>query len=123
MSVRPHDNGRPPAPPALDAWPKDPPFPLTADERRCWERLGAAVLGLKTVSAADLPMAARAAQVSARVDAALADPLFKPTALNALLKLEVEMWRLFGLTPQSRRGVAPLPQGDDGSDDPLKEFA
>jgi hypothetical protein len=96
---------------------------LTADELRCWARLGQAVLGLKTVSEADLPMAARAAQVSARVDAALADPLFKPTALNALLKLEVEMWRLFGLTPQSRRQVAPLPKGEDGSDDPLREFA
>jgi hypothetical protein len=65
------------------------------------------------VSASDLPVAARAAQVSARVDSALIDPDYKPTALNALLRLELDYWKQLGLSPQSRRAVAPLPSGED----------
>lgn len=75
-------------------------------------------MGLGTVSAADLPMAQRTAQVSARVDDALLDVEFKPTALNALLRLELDYWKQLGLSPQSRRSVAPLP-----TEEPEDEFS
>lgn len=64
---------------------------------------------LGTVALADLPVAARAAQISARVDSALRDDDFKPTALNALMRLELDYWKQLGLSPQSRRAVTPLP--------------
>jgi hypothetical protein len=70
-------------------------------------------MSLGSVAAADLPMAQRAAQVSARVDAALLDPDFKPTALNALLRLELDYWKQLGLSPQARRAVTPLPTDDE----------
>ena len=111
MSVRPHDGGRPPAPPVLAEWPAAPEGFLE-DERTWWVRLGEAATVLGTGSAADVPMAQRAAQVSARVDRALSDPEFKPTALNALLRLEVDYWKQLGLSPQSRRAVTPLPSGE-----------
>jgi len=86
-------------------------------------RVGEAVKGLGTVSAADLPVAARAAQISARVDDALLDPDFKATALNALLRLELDYWKQLGLSPQARRSVSPLPEAEDESKpDPLREF-
>lgn len=112
MSIRPHDGGRPPAPPALVEWPKAPET-FTDRERGWWARLGEAVSELGTVAAADVPLAARAAQISARVDEAFADPDFKPTALNALLRLELDYWKQLGLSPQARRQVTPLPSGDD----------
>lgn len=108
MSIRPADKGRPPTPPALEKWPKAPED-FTPDERAWWARLGAAAMELGTVSAADLPVAARAVQASARVDAALRNPDFKPTALNALMRLELDYWKQLGLSPQSRRAVTPLP--------------
>lgn len=76
-------------------------------------------MGLGTLSACDLPIAARAAQVSARVDSALIDPDYKPTALNALLRLELDYWKQLGLSPQARRSVAPLPteEGESGFED------
>lgn len=120
MSVRPHDGGKPPAPAALAEWPA-PPKQFSEAERGWWACLGEAATGLGSVSAADLPMAARAAQVSARVDAALLDPDYKPTALNALLRLELDYWKQIGLTPQSRRQVAPL-SGDDGGESGFEDI-
>lgn len=70
-------------------------------------------MALGTISEADILMAQRAAQASARVDDAFKDPDFKPTALNALLRLELDYWKQLGLSPQARRQVTPLPK-DDG---------
>lgn len=108
MSIRPADKGSPPTPAALEKWPKAPKG-FTQAEREWWSRLGVAAMELGTVAAADLPVAARAVQVSARVDAAFLDPNFKATALNALLRLELDYWKQLGLSPQSRRAVTPLP--------------
>src|SRR6266540_205804 len=122
MSIRPRDSGRPPTPPALTEWPHAPATFRDA-ERAWWVRVGEAVKGLGTVSAADLPVAARAAQISARVDDALLDAEFKATALNALLRLELDYWKQLGLSPQARRSVTPLPEAEDLSrPDPLREF-
>jgi hypothetical protein len=111
VSIRPTDKGNPPNPPALVEWP-EPPQAFGADEREWWVRLGAAAMALGTVSVADLPMAQRAVQVSVRVDGALMDPDFKPTALNAILRLELDYWKQIGLSPQARRGTTPLPKED-----------
>jgi hypothetical protein len=43
------------------------------------------------------------------------DEDFAPTALTALLKLELDYWKQLGLSPQSRRAVAPLPKGSESS--------
>jgi hypothetical protein len=120
MSIRPHDGGHPPTPPALTEWPA-PPETFSADERGWWATVGTAVLALGTVSAADLPMAQRAAQVSARVDGAMTDPEFKATALNALLRLELDYWKQLGLSPQARRQTTPLPT--EKEPDEFDEFA
>jgi hypothetical protein len=119
MSIRPHDGGRPPTPPALTEWPA-PPETFAADECAWWSVVGTAVLALGTVSAADLPMAQRAAQISARVDAAMGDTTYKPTALNALLRLELDYWKQLGLSPQARRQTTPLPT--EKEPDELDEF-
>jgi hypothetical protein len=100
-------------------WP-EPPADFARDESEWWVRLGQAVTALGTVSVADLPVAARAAQISARVDTALVDRDFKPTALNALLRLELDYWKQLGLSPQSRRSVTPLPVEEP--EDELSEF-
>lgn len=121
MSIRPRDSGAPPMPPALVGWPA-PPAGFSPDEQRWWAVIGAATAALGTVSAADLPMAQRAVQVSARADAALLDPGFKPTALNALLRLELDYWKQLGLSPQARRSVTPLPEEKGDEHDPLAEF-
>lgn len=113
MSVRAHDLARPPSPAPLDRWPK-PPKGFSGLERDAWTRLGDAALELGTVSRADLLFCARVAQVSARVDEALADREFKPTALNALLRLEADLLKQIGLSPQARRAVTPLPAASDG---------
>jgi len=57
----------------------------------------------------------RSAQISARVESALRDRDYTPTALNALLRLELDYWKQLGLSPQSRRSVTPLPQGQESS--------
>ena len=54
-------------------------------------------------------------QVSVRIDKALRDPDFKPTALNAMMLLELNYWKQLGLSPQSRRAVAPLPVASEDS--------
>lgn len=121
MAVRPHDGGRPPAPPVLSQWPA-PPEGFGRAESEWWVRLGVAAAALGTVSVADLPVAARAAQISARVDTALVDATYKATALNALLRLELDYWKQLGLSPQSRRSVTPLPSDEPEEHDPLAEF-
>lgn len=114
MSIRPHEKGSPPSPPAILEWP-GAPGNFSDTERGWWARIGEAVMGLGAVSEADLPVAARAAQISTRVDAAMLDAEFKPTALNALLRLELDYWKQLGLSPQARRGVTPLPKGEGES--------
>lgn len=114
MSIRPHDGGKPPTPPAVKKWPRAPET-FNEAERAWWRRLGRCAEALGTVATADLGVCERAAQMSARADAALADPEFKPTALNALLRLELDYWRQLGLSPQSRRAVAPLPKPAESS--------
>lgn len=118
MSIRPHDGGKPPAPPAITKWPR-PPRGFSAEERAWWRRLGVAATALGTLSTADLGIAERAAQISTRVDDAFRDPEFAPTALNALLRLELDYWKQLGLSPQSRRSVTPLPTsaGESGFED------
>jgi hypothetical protein len=118
MSIRPHDGGRPPAPPAIRQWP-EPPERFEEDERGWWVRLGESAASLGTISTSDLGVAERAAQISARADRAFRDPDFAPTALNALLRLELDYWKQLGLSPQSRRSVTPLPTtaGESGFED------
>jgi hypothetical protein len=77
-----------------------------------WKQIGEAAVRLGTVSAADLPVAARAAQISARAADALSDPDYDPKALNSLLRVELEYWKQLGFSPQSRRAVTPLPSGE-----------
>lgn len=108
MSIRPHDGGRPPAPPAIRKWPPAPKR-FSREERAWWRRLGRDLTVLGTVCVADLEMCERAAQMSARADAALTDPNYTATALNALLRLELDYRKQLGLSPQSRRAVTPLP--------------
>ena len=114
MSVRPHDGGKPPRPPALDEWPA-PPGDFSEAERECWARIGSAAGALRTISTADMGVVTRSAQISARVESALRDRDYTPTALNALLRLELDYWKQLGLSPQSRRSVTPLPQGQESS--------
>lgn len=112
----------PPALPALITWPPAPRH-FNRDERTAWGRLGKAVMALGSVSLADVLFCERVAQVSARVDEALKDPDFKPTALNALLKLEADLRRQLGITPQARGAVQPLEkEPEEDEDDPLAEF-
>lgn len=120
LGGRPPNGRNAPTPPALAQWPGAPSY-FGPDEDRWWERLGEAAQRLGTISEADLPIAARAVQISVRVDKALADDDFKPTALNALLRLELDYWKQLGLSPQARRAVSPLPTGEE-PDDPLREF-
>lgn len=111
-----------PVPSALVRWP-DPPRHFVEPEKVAWDRLGDAVMSLGVVSVADLLFCERVAQVSARVDTALADEEFKPTALNALLKLEADLRKQLGLSPQARGSVDPLaPEQDEEDEDPDAEF-
>jgi len=111
-----------PALPALKTWPK-PPKHFTENESEAWKRLGVAAMALGSVSAADLLFCERVAQVSARVDTAMADPDFKPTALNALLRLEADLRRQLGISPQARAAVQALSkEAEEDEDDPLSEF-
>lgn len=112
MSIRPHDGGRPPTPDALRRWPK-PPQGFSDVERDAWGRIGEALMVLGTASAADLPVAERAAQVRARVDALFADDELKPSTLASMLRIEVDLYKQLGLSPQARRQVSPLPDGKD----------
>jgi phage terminase small subunit len=118
MSIRPHDGGKPPTPPALRKWPAAPRH-LSEGERVWWRRLGRCARDLGTISTADLGVVERACQASARCEVALRDPETKPTALTAMLRLELDYWKQLGLSPQSRRAVTPLPvsSGDSGFED------
>ena len=118
MSIRPHDGGKPPTPPALRRWPPAPRG-MSDDERGWWRRIGRSAEVLGTIATADLGIVERVCQISARVDVAMRDPDFTPTALNALLRLELDYWKQLGLSPQSRRAVTPLPaeSGSSGFED------
>ena len=110
MSIRPNDGGKPPSPAAITVWPKAPKG-FTAGERAAWGRLGEAVILLGAASLADLPMAGRCAQVSARVDGLFRDKTLKASTLASMLRIEVELLKQLGLSSQARRQVAPLPSG------------
>jgi phage terminase small subunit len=111
-----------PIPAALTDWPPAPKY-FNPAEKAAWKRLGGAVMELSTISRADLLFCERVAQVSARVDAALKDKAFKPTALNAIVKLESDLRRQLGISPQARTQVQPLAaEVDEDEEDPLGEF-
>lgn len=121
-TFRPERHKETPALPALKSWPK-PPKHFDAGETVAWKRLGVAVMALGSVSEADLLFCERVAQVSARVDAALSIENFKPTALNALLRLEADLRRQLGISPQARAAVQALAQEpEEDEEDPLSEF-
>jgi hypothetical protein len=61
------------------------------------------------VTEADLLVAARAAQVGARVLEALRDTRLKPAALAVLSRLEMDLLRNLGLSRLARRGL-PTPE-------------
>lgn len=106
--------------PALTTWPA-PPRTFTAGERSAWKRLGVAAIGTGSVSACDLVLAERLAQLHARVDEALADPDVKASSLASLLRLQADMLTRMGLTPQGRGTVAPLSRAAPPAS-PLDEF-
>jgi hypothetical protein len=67
---------------------------------------------LSTVSGADLLIASRAARVMARVDECLADSQLKPSTLASMLRIEIDLLKQLGLSPQARRQVAGLSGGE-----------
>lgn len=123
-SIRPRDPGAAPAPPALARWPKAPKGYSPA-EIAAWDEIGEAVLVLRTVSTADLLMVGRAAQVRARASEMFADGDIDPGRLASMLRLEANLYKELGLSPQARRAVSPLVAKKGKAEaeaDPLSEF-
>lgn len=101
-----HPGGRQ-GPEALRAWPKAPKE-FTKAEASSWNRIGIAVMALKSVAASDLVLAERLAQLDARVTGALKNPKTPMTQLASMMRLEADLLNRMGLTPQARNTIGPL---------------
>jgi hypothetical protein len=92
---------------AIEKWPPAPKH-LGEAEVAAWKRIGTAVMSARSIAECDLPLCERLAQIRARVDVALVTPNLKPSALAALLRLEVEVLSKAGLSPAGRATVGQL---------------
>lgn len=113
MARTPANAPKPEALAALERWPRAPEG-YTEDEILSWDRLGRALMASKLVTAADLVLAEETARVMARVRRLYADDSLKPTILKGWLDLETKMLAEMGLSPRSRKSVAP-PAKPDGN--------
>ena len=104
---------------ALAKWPACPKSLKNPLERAAWKALGEALTPLRTCSASDLPAAVTLSRLQARVEAWFSRGRTPPPALlSALLAWS----KAFGIVPQSRRAVAPLPEPVAKKDDPLADY-
>lgn len=117
-SVRATDVKTNPTPERLSRVPPAPKS-FSKKEKETWTEIAKAAVRLGTLAATDLRLLGTTARIAARLDALLANPKSLPAQIGALARIEEMMLRNFGLSPLSRRGVAPLPEtkNETGGDD------
>jgi hypothetical protein len=103
---------------ALVRWPAAPRG-FKAGERAAWKELGKALLPMRTIGTSDLMFVARAAKMTAKLDAAYDDPEVTPTTLSQYISLFIRFTNSLGINPAARRAVSPLTAAktDDSPDD------